>query len=392
MPADKKSKAVVPFILIITSVTFIYLLLELIFPRLLSFLPLKTHWYLDEGVRVLAQSSKKSVIPEQYIALVGDSYAAGKGDWFLTVNRNKRPAFHSAHIINSRTGKDVITFGANGAGSLRGLVAEPVSQYEFINSLSRFEIKPPQFIIVYFYEGNDLNNNLSDLRLRYEDAFDSDRIYDEDYFLGFIESTVLQKDPVFLKAQNNNMRDEYIFAKYFYELIRHLSRKDKSIAGIPVGSVNQVIIDGKKTSIPDELQSPALELTDDEVRLSVYVFEQSLLYLKRYFASSKIGVVYIPSPLSSYRLASPEVKIETYEGRDSVYRSDLVRRKSDEIASLIEKVARDNNIGFIDSREFIWRSSSRDIIHGPLDWWHFNKKGYTALAEAVIELIGSMGN
>ncbi len=30
--------------------------------------------------------------------------------------------------------------GGNGAGSLRGLVAEPISQYEFINASFRFEV------------------------------------------------------------------------------------------------------------------------------------------------------------------------------------------------------------------------------------------------------------
>lgn len=39
-----------------------------------------------------------------------------------------------AHVIQDRTGRDVITFGRGGAGSLRGLVAEPISQFEYLNA------------------------------------------------------------------------------------------------------------------------------------------------------------------------------------------------------------------------------------------------------------------
>jgi len=84
------------------------------------------------------------------------------------------------------------------------------------------------------------------------------------------------------------------------------------------------------------------------------------------------------------------VKIETLENRDDIYDRKFVRGRSDKIRFLIEKVADKHNISFVDSRDYIWLHSSKQLIHGPLDWKHFNKEGYTALAEAVIALIEPM--
>ena len=146
----RMGQVTIPCLLVVSSVASTYCLLELTFTHMLHLLPLKTHVDLDKGIRVLAQYSKRRTVPEQYIALVGDSYAVGLGDWFLDANKNKRPAFHDAHVIYARTGRDVITFGATDNGSLGGLVAGPISQYEFINASARFDMDPPRFIIVHF--------------------------------------------------------------------------------------------------------------------------------------------------------------------------------------------------------------------------------------------------
>lgn len=408
----KFKNVISPVALVASSIVFSYVALKLIFPYTLLFLPLKTHWYLDEGIQVLAQYSKKGVIPEQYIALVGDSYAAGKGDWFLSGDRDGQPAYHSAHLIHDVTGKDIITFGANGAGSLRGLVAEPISQFKFINSTSYFKINPPKSIIVYFYEGNDFNNNLNDIRLRYIEEYDEARIYDEDYFRKFIQEMVLYKDGIYIRSEDKDVFDNFFlesfvnnlfadFLKESKEKVRNNKQADKPyfmsgrVVKItsdkwPPGEFNKVLVDGDAVVIPDKLQSPALELTDDEIKLSVYVFKQSLLYLKNFFPESEVGVVYIPSPLSSYRIASQTINIQTYEKRNNVYAADIVSKRSEDLSALVEEVAKEENFSFIDARKFILASSSNEIIHGPLDWKHFNEKGYKALSEAVIELINNM--
>ena len=43
---------------------------------------------------------------------------------------------------------------------------------------------------------------------------------------------------------------------------------------------------------------PPIELTDDDIKLGIYVFEQSLLYASEFFKGSKIDIVYLPSVTS----------------------------------------------------------------------------------------------
>src|SRR5688572_29137633 len=101
-------------------------MLELLFvPLALPLTPLRIHAGLPRPLRPLAQPSKLGTVPARYVALLGDSYAQGAGDWLLSVNANRNPPFHSADLIHARTRRDVISFGASGAGSLRAKGTEP---------------------------------------------------------------------------------------------------------------------------------------------------------------------------------------------------------------------------------------------------------------------------
>src|SRR4051812_4428917 len=74
-------------ILITASISCTYLVVEFVFFRILLprlSLNLKTH--LPDTAGVLVQASKSGFIPHDYIALLGDSYAEGVGDWLLQVN------------------------------------------------------------------------------------------------------------------------------------------------------------------------------------------------------------------------------------------------------------------------------------------------------------------
>ncbi len=342
---------------------------------------------MHEGILPLAQSSKRATIPQNYIALVGDSYAQGFGDWFITADKNRNPDFHSAHIIHRRTGKDVISYGHGGLGSLTGIVRAPIGAFEFINATLFFKLELPQWILVYFYEGNDLNNNLRHLREQFDPTFDQRRIYEPEYFRGFIETVVHPKSKP-LRIRHN------LFVTWMAQrMLRKENRlPEKKREKISVGKINQVLINDKVVKIPDRLQSPALELTEDEIHLALYVFEQSLLYLHDYFPEVQLGIVYIPSVLSSYQIASPQVSIATYEERSAIYPQELVRKRSDRICSLVEEIASRHHLHFIDSRPVVWEVSVNQSIHGPLNWGHFNKEGYTALAEATLMLLDQIDN
>jgi hypothetical protein len=96
---------------------------------LLPNVQLKLRPHLPEAAGVLVQSSKAAAVPKSYVAILGDSYAEGNGDWQLSVAEDEAAAFHSAHVIHSLTGRDVVSFGRGGASSAEALVRQPARTF-----------------------------------------------------------------------------------------------------------------------------------------------------------------------------------------------------------------------------------------------------------------------
>lgn len=380
----------------LASMSLAYLAIELlVFPSVLPRVPLDRQIDIHEGIRALTQSSKSGTLPVDYVAIVGDSYAQGAGDWFLAVDKRKNPSYNVTHLIHEWTGRDAITFGASGAGSLRGIVAEPVSQLEFMRATGRFRVESPDVFVVYFYEGNDLDDNIEDVAARYGAAGGSQEpSLDAVSFASFIDDTVVRGDPLCLQASEFRWYDNMFVADFAYRTVRRMVRY--AINGREAyeppppewhwGSINRALVGGKEVGIPDALQGPAMELSEDEIDLGVDVFEQALLYLGRRFPDSDMCVMYVPSPLSSYELVSPTVSCQTYHGRGAVYPSSFVRERSDEIAARIREVAARAGVPFADAREAVLQVSSEQFVHGPLDWRHMNRKGMETLAGTVLVL------
>jgi hypothetical protein len=56
---------------------------ELLFPKILNKVPFRLHGGVETNLRVLAQYSKQSILPENYIAILGDLNSVGVGDLYL---------------------------------------------------------------------------------------------------------------------------------------------------------------------------------------------------------------------------------------------------------------------------------------------------------------------
>ena len=67
-------------------------------------------------------------------------------------------AYQAAHVIFQAPGRDVISFGASGAGSFDGLVFFPLRLRAKLAARG-IDLEVPRQIVAYFFEGNDLNNN-----------------------------------------------------------------------------------------------------------------------------------------------------------------------------------------------------------------------------------------
>jgi len=125
-------------------------------------MPLKIHHHFY-SFGILAQPTKRAALPKDYVAILGDSFAHGAGNWLLSADHNDNPPFHSTYAIHQSTGRDVVTFANSGSGSIDGLILHPVRAFETINSSPFIKILPPETVVIYFYEGNDLANNVRDI-------------------------------------------------------------------------------------------------------------------------------------------------------------------------------------------------------------------------------------
>ncbi len=389
--------------LAVLSLVVTYLILELVVFRLyLPYLPRKLHGYLPRGIQSLAQSSKTSVLPKDYVALVGDSYAQGFGDWVLGARLYANPPYHSGHVLHSKLNVDVVTFGRGGVGSLSGIVGEPIAQWQFVNSTGLFSLEPPKEILVYFYSGNDLNNNLHDLRRRSAGRYPMDQVQDADVFRRFIDDVVLSRNDIYVQSKNPGWSKNFFLARTVYNIVFREGRRRviaaqqavlKKASETSSKPVNWAMIGRERAALPGYLQAPSLELTSGELKLGAYVFEQALLYLGNFFSRSRIRVLYVPSPLESYEIVSAEVDAQSFENRGRRFSSAFLAQRSAEVRQLIEAAAQRHGFPFVDATPFIREASRKDFVHGPKDWTHFNRIGYEALAEAgILALTGKSSN
>ena len=93
-------------------------------------------------------------------------------------------------------------------------------------------------------------------------------------------------------------------------------------------AINLALINTKTVSLPKHLQAPPLfghnmfdkkrQLTHKTSKMGVYIFEQALAVLAAFFPQSKIKIVFIPSPLSSYAMVSQNVAFRGYKSFSSI--------------------------------------------------------------------------
>jgi hypothetical protein len=361
--------------LIIFSVLLTYFVAELAFFRvLLPNMPLQLRPHLPDVADVLVQNSKSGFIPHDYVALLGDSYAEGVGDWLWQTQGNYALPFHSANVIHDLTGRDVVSFGKGGAGSAEGIVERPAGVFSSRGCYLFPSIEPPSQMFIYYYEGNDVEDNLFfeyKVRSRYGhlDTQTIDRYLTEQYAAG-------NPWDCHMELLDTTTR----MAKFLYEY--YVSGADffSCSTGENAKYHNRLLVNGKTVEAP-ALQGPALGIEHESIRAAMPVLDRSLNWLRHRFEGVPTTVVYIPSPLSVYHLEGEEVsdclKIAVYEP------ADRVDPNSNLISDLVQKSATSQGLAFLDARPTMRALAATTVIHGPRDWAHFNEAGYRALGALV---------
>lgn len=378
----------------LSSIFFTVLFLEYFLDDyLIDKTPLKFHFALPEAMQVLAQSSKDNRLPSDYMALVGDSYSQGKGDWLLTADPNQNSPYHSAHLIHQYTGQDVISLGRSGASSIKGLVRDPIAKFGFIQRNIDSSIQYPKQILVYFYAGNDLEDNWLQLKNKFAHKYGWAKVNDNEIWDKYFATSINNKKVGPLGHLDTN--HGWLLRATKKMLTNNFNQaRDKDIS-LPEqkihSTVNKALINNHVMPLPDRLQSPAMTLNEQQTQLALNVFSRSLTYMKQFFHDAKITVVYIPSVIESYQLMSKQVSVFHVINEDAgiaqkegIFTKQQLQSRSAFITRSIEKISQQHHISFIDTRPIILQASKKQYIHGPRDWLHFNQQGYHALTIAII--------
>ena len=406
--------------LLLSSIFLIMAFGEWLFPKFIGKLPLRLYGLIDKDLRVLAQSSKKNQLPKDYIALTGDSYAIGAGDWLNEVRKSNffgSPDYSAAHLIHKKTGIDVISFARAGAGSFDGIWSEPVSQFLYINSIRDYKLSPPKHLLIFFYEGNDIYDNIQFLR---DNLLETEKEQAERIELKKIQDFL---NAEFEKVLNRQFDNSIWKNMLFIRSILHgtsnlaeewgLSNKQPKNKGLynkvmPEGKgafalidgkkvqLNLAMMNGKKVGLPTHLQGPPSFALNNEERvagskdnligLSVNVFEQSLVRLASFFPQVKIKIIYIPSPVSSYKMVSSHIHFRGFMQDIDVMETIEIEKRHIKLCNTIKRVTRNHNFSFVNSTKSLKKATSTGFVHGPIDWDHFNKRGYQVLSEDLAEL------
>src|SRR5215831_1269880 len=156
----------------VVSFLLTYLVCEFLFFRfMLPEMSYNIRPHLPDRADFFMQNAKSHYAPHDYIALLGDSYAAGVGDWLLAGGGLSDKPYHSANVIHDLTGRDVASFGRVSIGSAQAMVQRVARILDDDYCYLFPPIEAPKDLVVYFYEGNDFSDNYT---LIYDDINPND--------------------------------------------------------------------------------------------------------------------------------------------------------------------------------------------------------------------------
>ncbi|HEY4985295.1 MAG TPA: SGNH/GDSL hydrolase family protein [Bradyrhizobium sp.] len=367
-------RAIANTLLVCASLLVGYVAIEYaVFRIMLPVMPLDIHASLPAVADVLMQTSKSNYLPQDYIALLGDSYAEGYGDWLLQVGSKRRGPFHSADIIHQQTGRDVVSFGIGGAGSAEAMVLRPAAVFPSSSCSVYPAIDPPRQMFVYFYEGNDIEDNL-DLIGKVNERYGStdsqaiDRYLNEQY-AGWPSLNCHAQFGQMLFKQAEFMSQYYITGYHV------------TYCGAPFPSRNHIVVADQTIETP-ALQGASPHLSDENIRLGMDVFARSLAWLRQHLPQVPITMVYVPSPLTIYHHAGDTISFcSPYTG--GLVAKAISERHHDLIRDMVASISAAERVDFVDATPALRDAAETRVIHGPRDWDHLNKTGYEVLGKLV---------
>lgn len=367
-----------------------WLAVELVLPFVGRWLPLRVRARIPAPMYVLSQASSAHAIPDDYVLVLGDSYAEGQGDWLSSAMREPGSVgFQATDVLHARSGRDVITFGRGGADNVSSTAYMVEKRFA---ALTRMGLGTPSDVFVYFYEGNDLTDNLRQARKHFEldrrgfEAFD-ERALDlaiearaRDGFWSGLPGAVLLPYLVIDALKHSSDGGVASESQSRIEILSDEDPLDESV----------FTSGGQRYAFRGDASGPALELNPQETEFALRMFERALAWTVRRFPKARVRVVYIPAPLSCYELSSTNARARvTQPGREKLVPSTKVKLRSDELRARVAAISASRHVALIDATDELRAASATEVLHGPIDGHHFNRAGYTVLGEVLARALAT---
>ena len=343
-----------------------------------------------------------------YDAILGDSYSQGAGDAYLSGEED----FTLGHHLHKKNKENYLNFGRGGYGSISA-----VSNLILINKLSNLpnlieDLEKPRSIIFIFYEGNDLEENIFEYnQLKKSDESIADfviRRIEENIELNKVDRIInIFPILVFIKKiyshfiwHMDNLLSKISQSDNLKESLSHINNRIKKLFGHTVvlnkPEINSItfINSIKEHNIHEvqPLQSAAVILPKKDILIAIEIFNESIKYIKSWSQVENIFVLYIPSPITLYDWKEPI----TYEFKNpingAINEIKQTTNKKNNLNSVfirnkIKEFSKENKFIFLDTSDFLVQKGKDKILHGPLDWRHFNYDGYKTVSNFLIKNI-----
>jgi hypothetical protein len=384
-----------------------FVLAEVLLHFKLNDLPYKFLNHTTGIVHKLGQYSKEKVLPNDYIAIVGDSNVYGFGPLLYDNSWSmEQPSFAPHHFLHSSLDRDVLSFGYPGFGSF-GASLTMVHELKTIQKSWLWpKIEDPNEILFVFYEGNDLINNLHELEQRgvsmqkpisgephipFEKIFQIEEVR--------LESTISWSDQlaswnltsgIFKNYLNKlNADDTSRIDNPSNETAQETNSKDTFSA---TSKTNIAMIEGEEVRL-GFCEDPALLLSQEEISFALKITESSLSYLIDEFPNTNIHFVYLPSSLSVYNLSDFNVSAAPFNlaghPRSGSFTPSEVADKNQFLRKHCKDMCINLGISFLDCTERLAKDAKSTLLHGPRDPIHLNKAGYESFANAILYHLNS---
>jgi len=299
---------------------------------------------------------------ESWIAFVGDSYGQGMGDAFL----DGEYAYSIPHHLRQADGRSYRIFAKSGASPLTA-ARQLIHGVRLMNGGPLYpDLERPSEIIFVFFGGNDLDNLISQLE-GVEDV-------------GVFVRSTIEQPPTLKDRVEQHLPLIRIPAHVLW------SWNQERRAG-PRSRPNVQTLHGEDLVLR-RLLAASPELSDAQIDRAIDAYDHTVQALRDWAPAATIRVVYIPSVVTAYDWEEP-VHVVTYHSDDGrLVTSEENLAKSRVIRDRIGAVAAEHGLQFIDTTDAVRAAAQAEILHGPADWLHLNRRGYEVVAGVILEEVG----